>query len=498
MSNDTNDTKKYTAEPTLVLFHNDVESFVKYVEGPFGSGKTTGCLMELLMRGMRQQPDKEKKRRTRWAITRQTYPELKSTTIKSFEYWIPPSIAPVVYTIPIVCRFVQELDDGTTAEIEFVFMALDGPEDVKKLLSLELTGAYLNEAREMSWEIMEGLVGRIPRYPETIKEPILDAFGNPTYDEKGKPALKTTFGPTEPGILLDSNPPRTTHWLYEKFETGAVPDKWRKFKQPPAVFMNEETGKWEVNPDAENLSHLEDDYYVRQVAAASEEFIRVNLAGQFGMSRKGKPVFARYSESKHVSKTRLEPERGYPIILGMDFGLTPGAVLAQVTGRGLRVFHELPAQDEMLEDYLAEHVSPLLQAKYQGYSIVCCGDPAGKQRSRHNKRTDFDILRSHNIKAFPAHTNDIADRLLAVNWFLTRDGGFLLDPSLTHLREAMAGGYVFKEIKNSKGEYSDLPDKNSYSHIADALQYAALFARFGSRYMTARPQQGPKKPFLYA
>lgn len=490
--------KEYTAEPTMVLFHNDYTSFVKYVEGPFGSGKTTACIMELMMRGFRQQPDKEGKRRTRWAIVRQTYPELKSTTIKSFEYWVPPEVAPVVYSIPIVCKFVQELDDGTVAEIEFVFMALDGPEDVKKLLSLELTGAYLNEAREITWEIMEGLVGRIPRYPETIKEPLLDENDNPIYDHNIKPVMETVFGPTEPGILLDSNPPRTTHWLYEKFETGKVPKGWTKYKQPAAVFRNVETDEWEVNPDAENLSHLEDDYYQRQIQSASEEFIRVNLAGEYGMSRKGKPVFNRYNENKHVSKTPLVPERGYPLIIGWDFGLTPASLIGQVTNRGVRIFDEMPASDEMLEDYIVEYVNPIITLRYTGYSIIACGDPAGKQRSRLNKRTDFDILRQHNIKAFPAHTNEIKDRLLAVNWFLSRDGGFLIDPKLTHLREAMAGGYVYKEIRNTKGEYSDTPDKNNYSHIADALQYLCLFARFGSRYVNAKPATGEKKPFFFA
>lgn len=444
------------------------------------SGKSSGCIMDLMMLGMQQQPDANNVRRTRWAVIRQTYPELKSTTIKTFQNWIPNEVAPVVFGIPYTSKFEQNLGDGTRVEIEFIFLALEGPDDVKKLLSFELTGAYINEAREIAFEIVENLIGRIGRYPETVK----DAEGN------------TTFGPSRPCIIADSNPPRTTHWLYTMFETGSVPKGWRKFKQPPAVYK--EGDVWIINPDAENLSHLPENYYENQLSGG-DDFVRVNLAGEFGMSRKGKPVWNKYVESKHVARERLDPMRGYPVIVGMDFGLTPAAVFLQVTGQGLRVLDELPATDEMLEDYLNEYVTPLIAARYQGYTIVACGDPSGNQRDRHTKQSDFNVLKLHNIKAFPAPTNDIIQRISAVNWFLTRDGGFVVSPHLIHLREAMAGGYILKEAKNASGHSTDTPVKNDYSHIADALQYGALFAKFGARQLQGRPASTtPAKPFLYA
>lgn len=474
--------KEYTAEPTLARLHLS-KALVRYAAGPFGSGKSSGCVMDIVMRAFRQQPDEQGVRKTRWAIVRNTYPELKSTTIKTFQEWVPNQIAPVVYGIPITCQFQQRLNDGTKVELEVIFMALDSPEDVSKLLSFELTGAYLNEARELPWEIVEGVLGRIGRFPKTIK------------NDEGK----VTYGPSEPGILMDSNPPKTSHWLYDKFETGKIPEDWEKFQQPPAVYLDSETGKWVLNPDAENLSHLPDDYYQRQMNAASDDFIRVNLGGEFGMSRKGKPVFSKYAEHKHVAKEKLIPLRGYPIIVGMDFGLTPASVLMQVTGRGLRIYDELPASDETLEDYLDEYVLPLLTKKYQGWNVVASGDPAGNQRDRHTKTNDFQILRARGIKAFPAITNDITQRISCVNFFLGRDEGFVIDPSCVHLREAMGGGYVFKESKNANGQVLDTPAKNEYSHIADALQYGSLYAKFGSRSITPKivTDKG-KKPYLYA
>ncbi|MES2704808.1 MAG: hypothetical protein V4649_19365 [Bacteroidota bacterium] len=457
--------------------------------------------MEILMRAMRQQPDEMKIRKSRWAIIRNTYPELKSTTIKTFQEWIPDNIAPVVFSIPITAKFRQKLADGTFVDLEFVFMALDSPEDVSKLLSMELTGAYLNEGREIAWEIIEGLIGRVPRYPKTIKEDVLDEAGNPVLDAKGKVVQKTIYGPTEPGILIDSNPPPVTHWLYTKFETGAVPEGWRKFQQPPAVYKDPTTDKWVLNPDAENLSHLDDNYYQRILNAATEEYIRINLAGEFGMSRKGKPVFSKYSEHKHVSKEVLIPMRGYPVIIGQDFGLTPAIVLGQLTNRGFRVTDELPATDETLEDFLDEYLSPLLLARYQGFSVVACGDPTGGNRSSlaAKGKTSYTILRSRNIKAYPAFTNDIGLRIGTVNYFLGRDEGLIISPHCTHLREAMGAGYIFKETKNKSGQILDTPDKNEYSHIADALQYALLFARYGNRQIgTKVHDKKQEKPHLYA
>ncbi len=474
--------KRYTAEPTLARFHRS-DKFLRYIAGPFGSGKSSGCVMEILMRAMRQQPDDAGVRKSRWAIIRNTYPELKSTTIKTFQQWIPDQIAPVVYSIPITAKFRQKMNDGTWVDLEFVFMALDSAEDVAKLLSLELTGAYLNEGREITWEIVEGLLGRINRYPQTIK----DADGAKTY------------GPTEPGILVDSNPPQNTHWLFTKFETGDTPPGWEKFQQPPAVYFNAEIQKWELNPDAENLSHLPDGYYQQQIDAAEEDFIRVNLGGHFGATRKGKPVFNKFAEHKHVAKEKLNPVRGYTVIVGQDFGLTPAIVLMQLTERGIIVTDELPATDETLEDFLDEYLSPLLLQRYQGFSVVACGDPSGKGRSAHDKRTSFDILRSRNIKAFPAFTNDPVLRIGTVNWFLGRDGGFVISPHCTHLREAMGTGYVFKEAKNNKGEVLSIPLKNQFSHIADATQYGCLYARYGNRQVNiTKKDPSLTKPHLFA
>ena len=51
-------------------------------------------------------------------------------------------------------------------ELEVIFLALDRPEDVKKLLSLELTGVWVNEAREIPKSIIDAcsMVESLPIY----------------------------------------------------------------------------------------------------------------------------------------------------------------------------------------------------------------------------------------------------------------------------------------------------------------------------------------------
>ena len=49
--------------------------------------------------------------------------------------------------------------------MEVIFLALDDPKDVRKLLSLELTGAWVNECRELPKAVIDGLTHRVGRYP---------------------------------------------------------------------------------------------------------------------------------------------------------------------------------------------------------------------------------------------------------------------------------------------------------------------------------------------
>ena len=78
-----------------------------------------------------------------------------------------------------------------------------------------------------------------------------------------------------PQIVVDYNAVYTEHWLY-RWAEEVKPENCEFFRQPPAV-LKDASGRYFVNPDAENLSHLADNYYQNMLAVASTEVIQTDL-----------------------------------------------------------------------------------------------------------------------------------------------------------------------------------------------------------------------------
>lgn len=213
-------------------------------------------MVDISRRSTQQKPDATGTRKTRWAIIRNSYPDLKNTTAKTWKDWFGhPKFGQFVDVAPFEHRMRYALDDGTKVHCEVIFLALDSEDDVRKLLSLELTGAYVNEAREARKALITTLDGRIGRYP----------------------AMRDG-GPTWYGITVDSNMPDEDHWLHELHKNPK--SGWEFYVQPGGVIK--EGDKWVPNPDAENLANLVPDYYGRQVADNTEHWIQVHLAAEWG------------------------------------------------------------------------------------------------------------------------------------------------------------------------------------------------------------------------
>jgi len=446
---------RYRASPALWTFHQD-DSFVRGVMGPVGSGKSTACCWELFRRLQEQEPGPDGIRRSRWAVVRNTYRELSDTTVKTWLDWFDDVGDFINQDMAHRIKFAD-------VEAELLFRALDRPADVKKLLSLELTGAWVNEAREVPRAVVDMLQGRVGRYPS-----------------------KREGGPTWLGVIMDTNPPDSDHWWYRLFEEVA-PDGWRLFRQP--------SGR---GADAENLENLPDRYYDRLQAGKDDEWIAVYVDGEYGFISEGRPVYPEFRDHLHVAKESIEVLDGTPVVIGIDFGLTPAAVFGQRDVRGRwRWIHEL-----VTEDMGAVRFGELLQnemaSRFPACEFQVWGDPAGDQRAQTDETTPFQILRARGIKARPAPSNDFTLRRESVATPLSRlvDGepGLLISPSCTTLRKAMGGGYCYKRVQVTGDErFHDKPDKNQYSHVADAAQYLMLGAGEG-RAILKHHTPGPTKP----
>lgn len=429
-------------------------AFVRGIKGPFGSGKSTACIMEIARRSRMQAKGKDGVRRTRWAIVRNTYPELKTTTIKSWHQWFPAELGTWRDSGPPT-HIIRQGD----VEMEVIFIALDRPDDISKLLSLELTGAWINEAREIPKAMLDGLTGRVGRFPSVL-------MGGCTWS----------------GILMDTNPPDNDHWWY-KLAEEMKPEGYAFFSQPSGL-----------SPQAENLLGLGgNEYYKRMIAGKDPDWIKVYVHAEYGFVRDGKAIYADYRDGIHATdKLLFAPGMG--LHMGMDFGLTPAAVFGQRTVMGhWRILSEVVTEDmgaknfaRMLKLHIADHYP---NAKFASIT----GDPAGDQRAATDEQTVYDILRQEGIVARPASTNDPIIRRDAVNETLRRtiDGvpGFqIYGQKCPVLRKAMAGGYCLKRLNVSGEErYREVPDKNKFSHVAEALQYMMLGAGEG-RALTVSPE----------
>lgn len=457
------------------------------------SGKSVACVMEMLYRAMAQ-PAIKGVRKSRWLVARRTFSELKTTTIATFNEWVGP-MGTMTWGSPIEWKCNKKLPDGTYLDMHVIFRSLDGPYAVSNLKSLELTGAWLNEAGEMQDGLLHPLIGRTGRYPKFDK------------DDREQQELAKYFWS---GVILDTNPPSTSSWFYRMFEIER-PKGFKVFHQPPALLYDADAEKYVPNPAAENVkNHREGyNYWLKQLAGASNEFIRVMILGEYGAIFSGQPVFGEsWDDRTHVSKEPIAPMPTRPLIVGIDWGMQPAAVFTQMAPSGaVYVLDELTPKRIFLEDFIEQQILPLLNEKYRGMQVLFIGDPAGSGRDARSRLDSFQFLQQRGLAAQPAPTNDPVLRIEAVNHFLRRKDGFLLDHRCTVLREGFLGGYHFEERVTSSGvDVLPKPFKNEFSHPHDALQYAALYyfggvttdMRKAARKLKRRGTPKQRRPFLYA
>lgn len=464
----------YVAPRTIASFAKS-DAFGRLIAGPVGSGKTTGVIVEMLRRAMQQHSAPDGFKYTRFAVVRQTLKQLKDTVLKDCDTWLQTNglgqwkVSDSTYYV-----------DFDRVRSEWIFLPLEDSTDQGRLLSMQLTGAWLSECIEMDISILGPLASRIGRYPSGGK-------GAPTWN----------------GVMADTNfPAELTPW--HSFMENPPLD-WQIFKQPSGLAWN-----------AENLDHLlqtEDtlklpighpdriargrEYYnriVRQFGMESDHVKRY-VCAQYGDDPSGRAVFREtFRPSWHVvDNTIVIP--GYPLIVGQDFGRDPWSLICQPDHMGRLIVHEeVEATNIGLEKHCQESLrGRLLQSDYLGCRVALVGDPSGVAKSTHSEETSFGLLSRLGFPCFPAPTNDLDPRLRAVESFLGRhtNGG----PSMLINRQrcpklirALGGGYRFEYAKVT-GIRKPVPKKDEFSHVADTLQYVCLVCHGGMLGAIARRMQ---------
>ena len=451
----------YNVIPTFAQVHQDSSKYI-FIRGPVGSGKSSGCIMHCFLNALNQKPASDGVRRTRFGILRASYPALKSTVIKSWKDWFKDLLT-ITYDTPIRGHLEMKHPDGRTkVEMDLVFIALDREEDVNKLQSLELTGAHCNEAHELPPGVVQMLKSRVNRYP-----------------------AKRDGGVTRNFIIFDYNSVHTQHWLYTLAEETRPP-KHSFYVQPPALLsapkgstaiVDAEGNYYMINPNAENIENLEDDYYPDMVLGADADWVNVFVMNNYGDVRSGRPVYKDYVDSIHLSPTLIKPLLGIPLIIGMDLGLTPAAAFMQLTPMGkLITLDELVSEDCSIQEFCSDYLWPKIRNQYAKYSFHVVIDPSGVKRSETDKTSARKIIHAAGLPYRLARTNEPLARREAVISFLRRVNGFALSPNCIYLRKGFISEYKYEKrlLSNVESPFKEKPEKNIYSHIHEAEQYGAL------------------------
>jgi hypothetical protein len=446
------------------------EAYVRVLAGPVGGGKSVTCVHELVRLACGQAPNAQGKRKSRAVIVRNTADQLALTTRKTVFDWLPPGQAGVWKAVEKTFILMASLPDGTVVESEWLFIALDTPDDVRKALSLETTFLWGNEARELHPDVVDGLLGRLNRYP-SMKD----------------------GGPTRSCALFDTNMPDEDTWWHDKMENP--PSNWAVYKQPAAiikpaqyvelfseepeeVLLDKDGNEWCVNPLCDNYDHLPKQYYPNLIPGKTEDWLRVYLRSEYGRSLSGTPVYEKtFTADFHIASSELQPIRGdsYPVIIGIDFGRTPAAVFKQRDARGrVLTLGELTSENMGIETFINTKLNPYIANSFAGCSFVCAPDPAGFAKTQLNELSLVDVLKRAGFKCVKPPTNDPEKRIQAVERLLNQQlegkAMYLVDPRCTTLIKGFKYGYRYKIKKN--GEMEDKPDKNGFSHVHDANQYA--------------------------
>lgn len=357
----------YQAENTISDFHMS-DAFIRGVRGPIGSGKSVGCCLEIFHKAVQQRSYKDI-RRSRWAIVRNTYGELRTTTIQTWLDWFD-DLTRIVYGHPITGMFRFPMGDGTRVECELVFLALDKSKDVKKLKSLELTGVWLNEASELPRSILNMATGRVNRYP-----------------------AKRQGGFNWSGVIMDTNSPDIDNWWY-KIAEEEKPEDHDFFTQPPALLFND--GEYTQNPAAENIENhpIGFDYYFKQIPGKPKEWVDVFILNKYGNSEPTLRVYGDYSTENHAP-VGINVDLGH-IIWTHDFNFTPlSSAILQRDGDNIYVVDEI-----ILKSAVAKQTAFEFCERFKDYKklpVYIYGDASGHIGEKHGHQSDYmeiaDILR---------------------------------------------------------------------------------------------------------
>lgn len=480
--------------------------FIDFIQGPYGSGKTTAVFFRCLRRALRMPICLDGWRHYRVIVLRDTYRRMKETAIKSWHKWFPPSVGVWTGGQDRPSEHVIEFEDldGVPCRFEIKFAAV-GDLDIEDFMGgLETTDLVLNEANLLNQDVLTYGLGRTGRFPSIKDLPDdLPIRGFPGYTLGNlPPGLKLAQLPPQAlfdhGVFGDCNAPEFDSWLLN-MQFGDIIDvnnrvlgRTNFYTQPGGRARN-----------AENLDHLPAGYYDMLAAANKHQawWVSRMIDNKPGYSRHGKPVYEEYNDDLHASKVSLRIIPALPLLWGFDAGLHPAALVGQWLPDGqFRILKEFylghcgPTRfGDHVKTWLDQNVPANI--KHQAWADPTAFDGVDKLSG---ELSWVSIIQNvTGIMINPAPSNEPTIRQDAVRQAMTYmiDGtkpGLLIDPDCKLTRKGMASNYRYVKVQTDIGEgYAEKPKKDEWSNLQDCGQYLMLGARGKEGVISKRSGQRP-------
>lgn len=454
--------------PVMKRFHES-SSFFRACAGPIGSGKTTSmAVAEPIFGAMIQLPNAEGVRDFKFGVIRDTYRNLYATTMKSWLGWFPKDLGTFTGSDDRPAYHAFELRaEGIHLSIEAEFRALGANSVETVCRGWELNHAFCDEADTLPPEAPTFLGGRVMR--------------------AGDVNLRQSRG-----VSMGFNKPDVDHPLYSWCEEGGM-EGLEFFDQPPGLL---DGLPYRMNPHAENLEHLDANYYVQAAVGQPEWYVRRMLRNKWGASVSGEVIYPSFSRDRHVLPMSQDPPPGTILRLGLDGGGTPAAVVVGRDRYGRRICYDeivLADPDDPRGMRLLHGVGPrrfgeairdLMHApRYRGCRFeIGYGDPAaffGADREAGEYAFMETVSIGCSLPIVPAESNEVSLRIDAVKALINetaQDGlpMLMIDPRCKFLIRGFTSDYKYEQADPKNPGKTLKPQKSRTSHVHDALQYVAL------------------------
>lgn len=471
---------------TRFVFDN---SRVSIIQGPVGSGTSSGLIGRVMRHAYQQAPNKQGVRRSKWVFIRPSYPQLRDTIVKTYKEWMTPGIgSPDMIETPPYRHHIKdcpaaEMPDGTKLDIEIIFLAVepDAPADYYQMLD--------------SWEATGFVITELQDYPNKMA---VDAIAGRA--EQGRFPPLMDGGPTWWGLLGDLNAPSEGHWLpymrgdvqfpqewtAEKRSEFSKPAAWEFFIQPAGLIEDfDAKGKvvgYRENPQAEN-SRYRRLPYTQLIQGKSKAWIQTKVMNRVGMIRSGDPVFDMFSIERHATEL-IEPVPGFPLVVGIDAARNPFATIWQNVRGSWRCYSELGMRGvsaatfgPALKRHLFERYPEFLVdagVAIQGAQFWV--DPSATRKGDGSDDSFWSVMRALGFMVEVAPGNNLWEiRRGAMETAMLRvtpdgDMGMMIHPTdCPTLKNALYTGYVLGDDNTPNKSKSGV-----YADAADSAQYALL------------------------